>query len=192
MRTLQSVHFNQLLPVLVRNEECSFDVTTIRILPLSVEHFFVMFVVVQIHRTVESEQNYLWRLQRKKTTEKKSKLINFNGRSRECEREIDTFALVFAFKFPQIWFHSNLFFFVFFVQKSECVHDQCMCVCALFRCFFRAQISQSVPRWKVSNWNHVLLISFRRCLFTLLAQHHVRIRKPCIWCHRTSRLLCKF
>lgn len=39
------VHFNQ-LPVLVRNEECSFDVTTIWIFAFAVEHFFVIFVVV--------------------------------------------------------------------------------------------------------------------------------------------------
>lgn len=57
------VLFNELLPVFMCDEERSLDVTTIRILSLSIEHFFVMLVVVQIHGTVKCEQNYLWRLQ---------------------------------------------------------------------------------------------------------------------------------
>lgn len=51
-------HFNQ-LPVFVSNEECSLDVASIWIFSLSVEHFSIVLVVVQIHCSVKCEQNYL-------------------------------------------------------------------------------------------------------------------------------------
>lgn len=58
------------LPVFMCNEECSFNVATVWILSLAIEHFLVMFVVVQINSTIECKQNYLWNL-------KKSNMLNF-------------------------------------------------------------------------------------------------------------------
>lgn len=47
------------LPVFVRNVECALDVAAVWILALAVEHFAIVFVVVQIDGTVESQQNDL-------------------------------------------------------------------------------------------------------------------------------------
>lgn len=70
--TLCRCALQSILPVFVGNEEGSFDVTTIWILSFSVEHFFVVFVVVQIHGTVEREQNHLWCLKQRKEKEEKN------------------------------------------------------------------------------------------------------------------------
>lgn len=60
-----------LLPVLMWNEKCSFDVTSIRILSLSVEYFLVVFVIIQIYGTIECEQDNLRRLEIKKNYKRK-------------------------------------------------------------------------------------------------------------------------
>lgn len=59
---IAGVVFKSLLPVLMRNEKCAFDVTSIRILPLSIEHFLVVFIIIQIYGTIECEQYNLRRL----------------------------------------------------------------------------------------------------------------------------------
>lgn len=46
--------------IFVRNEVGCFDVTTIRILALSVEHFFVEFDVVVIDGIIEGDGDHLW------------------------------------------------------------------------------------------------------------------------------------
>lgn len=47
------------LPVLVRNEERSLDVTAVRILTFAVEDLPVVFVVIQIHGSIEGQQDNL-------------------------------------------------------------------------------------------------------------------------------------
>lgn len=49
----QLIQFFPFLPVFVRYEECALDVTAIWIFPLSIEHFFVVLEIVQIHGTIE-------------------------------------------------------------------------------------------------------------------------------------------
>lgn len=51
------------LPVLVRNVECALDVAAVGILAFAVEHFAVVFVVVEVDGTVERQQDDLRRLQ---------------------------------------------------------------------------------------------------------------------------------
>lgn len=66
------------LPVFVSDEERSFDIATVWILSLAVEHLFVVLVVVQIHCTVERQQNYLWCLKLNGERAKITSKMNFN------------------------------------------------------------------------------------------------------------------
>lgn len=57
--------YHLIVAVLVWYEEGPFNIATIGIFPLFVEHFSVMFIIVQVDRTIKSEQNHLRCLKKK-------------------------------------------------------------------------------------------------------------------------------
>lgn len=55
--------YHLVVAVFVRYEESPFDIAAVRVLPLLVEHFFVMLIVVMIDSAVEGEEDHLRGLQ---------------------------------------------------------------------------------------------------------------------------------
>lgn len=57
------------------NEKSSFDIASIGIFAFSIEHFFVMFIIVEVDSSIKCEKNHLRCLQ-KNETEKNNTEIN--------------------------------------------------------------------------------------------------------------------